>query len=342
MAEAMPGWRETPGSASFYHESGLLLTAEKDTTAESYVSKSLANVKAQRRAVKVLRDKQAISEGMQSSLARATGDIGYLNRQAGWADAAGAIGWLWEQVAAAARTVNIRFVRKPVKRLVFSQDGKTVQGAETGDGVQTLVDLTVLACGAWTPAMIPLDGIASARGQVIGYMDLTEGEAHALRDVPVHFNMSKGCFFFPPTRKESGGWETKVARHAFGYSTKTSVPEFPDRLPPADYNLLVDFLKSCLTSVDVQNRHLRPRFCYYLDTASSNFIASMHPDFGQSLYVATGGSGHGFKFLPVLGERLADVLDGSDYEKNGGKWTRKWSWPSVQRDPNGSIVTKEP
>ena len=49
----------------------------------------------------------------------------------------------------------------------------------------------------------------------------------------------------------------------------------------------------------------------YTMTPDNHFIIDHHPGFEKVAY-ATGFSGHGFKFAPVIGEVLADmVLDGS-------------------------------
>lgn len=189
MRLTMPKWRDTPGLSSHYHESGLLLTADKNTIAEQYVGKSLANVKAQGRHIEEYRDEASVKAAMRSSVANATGSSGYLNKQSGWADAGGALDWVWEQVAAASKSRNVRFIRKPVERLVTSKDARTIVGAVVEGGEEIKADLTILATGAWTPALLDMRGIASARGQCIGYVDVTEEEARALQDVPVHFNM---------------------------------------------------------------------------------------------------------------------------------------------------------
>ena len=41
-------------------------------------------------------------------------------------------------------------------------------------------------------------------------------------------------------------------------------------------------------------------------TPDNHFIIDRHPRF-ESLVYATGFSGHGFKFAPVIGESLADL-----------------------------------
>jgi sarcosine oxidase/L-pipecolate oxidase len=47
----------------------------------------------------------------------------------------------------------------------------------------------------------------------------------------------------------------------------------------------------------------------YCDTWDGDFYIDHHPRL-SGLMVASGGSGHGFKFAPVLGSLAADVLAG--------------------------------
>ena len=58
------------------------------------------------------------------------------------------------------------------------------------------------------------------------------------------------------------------------------------------------------------SRHLREKPCWYTLTPDENFVVGPHPA-SDRVVVACGFSGHGFKFTPVLGEVLADlVIDG--------------------------------
>ena len=58
-------------------------------------------------------------------------------------------------------------------------------------------------------------------------------------------------------------------------------------------------------------RHVRSAPCWYTLTPDENFVIGAHPA-SQRVLVACGFSGHGFKFTPVVGEVLADlVADGS-------------------------------
>jgi sarcosine oxidase len=58
-------------------------------------------------------------------------------------------------------------------------------------------------------------------------------------------------------------------------------------------------------------RFLRAAACMYTTTPDEHFVIAPHPA-SDRVAVACGFSGHGFKFVPVVGEILADlVTDGS-------------------------------
>ena len=45
----------------------------------------------------------------------------------------------------------------------------------------------------------------------------------------------------------------------------------------------------------------------YSSTPDEHFVIARHPAHPESVTVACGFSGHGFKFVPVVGEILADL-----------------------------------
>lgn len=44
------------------------------------------------------------------------------------------------------------------------------------------------------------------------------------------------------------------------------------------------------------------RMCWYTDLLDNSFVVDYVPGYSRTFFVAPGGSGHGFKFLPVLGK----------------------------------------
>lgn len=57
---------------------------------------------------------------------------------------------------------------------------------------------------------------------------------------------------------------------------------------------------------EMDGRHLTAKTCMYTSSPDEMFIIDHHPDYAQVLY-ATGFTGHGFKFAPVIGEILANL-----------------------------------
>jgi len=59
---------------------------------------------------------------------------------------------------------------------------------------------------------------------------------------------------------------------------------------------------------------LESRVCQYENTSSGDFLIDRHPDF-ENVWIAGGGSGHGFKHGPAAGEYLASRLGGQVAEE---------------------------
>jgi glycine/D-amino acid oxidase-like deaminating enzyme len=53
------------------------------------------------------------------------------------------------------------------------------------------------------------------------------------------------------------------------------------------------------------------RVCQYENTSNGDFIIDRHPGF-DNVWIAGGGSGHGFKHGPAVGEYTAARVTGSD------------------------------
>jgi glycine/D-amino acid oxidase-like deaminating enzyme len=54
---------------------------------------------------------------------------------------------------------------------------------------------------------------------------------------------------------------------------------------------------------------LESRVCQYENSTDHNFILDRHPE-AENVWIVGGGSGHGFKHGPVMGEMVADAVMG--------------------------------
>jgi len=402
-ASAQTLWRQNWGRAGAYHENGLCFTSHHNGGGgEGYVRSSLESVRALNRAsgdeehsIEFLKDAAEIKRVMKGA-GGGSGDWGYVNWKSGWVDAEAAVEEARRKICALTQmhAAGVEWIRGSASRLLYSSSSdpsqptqKTITGvlltpfpspssstspspsASTSTSRPLLASLTILATGAYTPALLPLSlsPRLTATGQVIGYMQLSAAECARLGDIPVLLNESTGMFIIPPTREGI----LKVARHGFGYRNAVRVRvegcerngkrggeeeeegrgggegegetkeieiekgEVEISIPADDYTTLPTEATHALhAAIQEMIPWLPPRLfaatrvCWYADTPTGDFLIDYHPAFGKTLLVATGGSGHAFKFLPVLGrkivERLEGQLGGRDEQK--GDMGRLWAW----------------
>ncbi|KAI9815292.1 MAG: hypothetical protein M1827_002772 [Pycnora praestabilis] len=331
-SEAQTLWRGEWGAGGRYNESGLVLTAEVGQ--QEYVRASLDNVRqlasdiGDKDGVKELRSGREIDEVVATG--GGSGMWGYINRRSGWADAHAAMRYCRQKVE---DTGRVDFVTGEAIRLLLR--GSTVEGVQLKGGDHIMANLVVLAAGAWTGKLVDLRGRAQATGQVLAYMDITAEEQDALGKMPVLLNLGTGMFVMPPKDRL-----LKVARHGYGYSNPTEI-QHPEKdgerievsLPRTQVDepgqwIPMEGEKACRQAVRKMIPRLgdRPfrftRICWYTDTPEGDFLITYHPNY-TGLFIATGGSGHGFKFLPVIGEKIIDTMNGNLPQG----FEEKWKWP---------------
>ncbi|EKD15851.1 FAD dependent oxidoreductase [Drepanopeziza brunnea f. sp. 'multigermtubi' MB_m1] len=342
-AVAQDIWRQQGpddlGGQGRYTENGLVLVANKGQQGEEYVRHSLENVadmakkSGDEKSVRELKSSTEIEEAHGSG--GGSGDWGYINTRSGWADAEAGMLWLRKKVEALGR---VNFRQGEVASLV--KDGKRVTGAKLTSGEVVSAELVVVATGAWTGKLVDLRGRAQATGQVLCYVEITAEEQERLGNRPVLLNMSTGMFVIPPANRI-----LKVARHSYGLANPTQIqnPENPSEtitvsLPKTthdDPKLWVPIegeiacrqaLREMVPSL-AERPFIQSKICWYTDTPKGDFIITYHPDY-EGLFLATGGSGHGYKFLPVIGDRIVDCVEG----KCPSEFKEKWAWPKDSVD----------
>ncbi|KIW94030.1 uncharacterized protein Z519_05346 [Cladophialophora bantiana CBS 173.52] len=332
-SQAQELWRDTRkeawGGEGRYYEPGFVLTADEDK--DAYLMESLANVRrlAEESGRNVDSSKIRELHG-QDEIRKATGydgvsgDHGYANFNSGWADAEACVAHALRRIQSES---DGRVAIRPgaqVARLVFS--GSECQGVELVGGEQILAELTVLAAGAWSPSLIDLQGRCLATGQTMAFLEISPEEQAAMGNRPTVMNMSRGTFIIPPRGKE-----LKIARHGYGYRNPVKIskgvinPDAPSDLDPGYVEVSVpkvgipipleaeEALREALGELlpQLANRPFtRTRICWYCDTPSGDFLITFHPDF-KRLFLATGGSGHGFKFFPVIGDKIVAAIQGT-------------------------------
>ncbi|GGX87663.1 N-methyl-L-tryptophan oxidase [Streptomyces fructofermentans] len=96
------------------------------------------------------------------------------------------------------------------------------------------------------------------------------------------------------------------AKVAFFRRGVECTPETIDRtVHEYEVRAMADHMARCIPTLP--GRFLKAATCMYSNTPDEHFVIARHPAHPESVTVACGFSGHGFKFVPVVGEILADL-----------------------------------
>ena len=219
-----------------------------------------------------------------------------------------------------ARGLGVRVAEDtPFARLI--EIGGRVHGVQARDGQDHRADLTIIATGAWTPALLPhLGDVMWTTAQPVIHVDAGPDGRWRVPAFPVWAAdiARTGWYGFPALA--SGAM--KIGHHGSG---RRLDPDGARGVLPAEEARVHTFLRDnlpALAGAPIVHR----RLCLYCDTFDGDFWIDHDPD-RPGLVAAAGDSGHGFKFAPILGGLIADVVEGKRNE-----WARRFAWRRRQRD----------
>ncbi|KAL6925303.1 hypothetical protein ACHAPO_009010 [Fusarium lateritium] len=337
--EALDGW--TGQYSDHFHQSGFVMLTDK--AGNSFAEQSKSANKSLGDTLEEYEDAHDIRKPFPAVQAKLDGLKAYYNKTGGWADAESSI----RQLAMECSLAGVSFVTGARGRVLsLRYSGRKVTGVNVAEGEPITAAQVILATGAWSNRLVPISHASSGSGQPVGFIRLTPQEAKKLADMPVIINLSTGVFVFPPTPKTH---ILKIARHGYGWATefdaedplgqsrKVSTPKRDENNATANYlpedaeKALREGLQQLVPEIG-NHEWLRQRLCWYSDTPEGDFIVDHHPA-REGIFMATGGAGHGFKFLPVLGRYIADCYENKAPEELRHKWRL--------RAPTGKDMVKQ-
>jgi len=195
-------------------------------------------------------------------------------------------------------------------RTAWVTPGAIVDGSLTGvdldDGEFEIADQYVFACGPWLKQLFPdLFGrsLRISRQEVFYFGVPPRGQRqYDPAALPAWVDFGSSIWYGIPGGENRG---FKVANDSHG-------PE----IDPSATDRLVDIAAVDRARTYVARRFpglagaplIETRVCQYTNTPDGNFVADRHPR-ANNVWLMGGGSGHGFKHGPALGERMsAQVL----------------------------------
>ncbi|KAI9701714.1 MAG: hypothetical protein M1820_006342 [Bogoriella megaspora] len=269
----------------------------------------------------------------------------YWNPEASWCDAARATASLM----AAAEKRRVRRVTAKVSKLLLDAQEAGIEGVRTVDGNVYRADKVLLAVGAWTSSLLSsiedqlsipshdrIERQITATGTVSAYYRLTGAEYKRLSgaNMPMVVYGSQGEVI-PPSPvsgaaylKLNNSWTTFTNTVNTSSGHQISVPPSTQSQNDVPAGLKreteKDLISKLLPDVTQGKKAEFWRICWDAVSPSEDFLICRHPHPKlKKLFVATGGSFHGYKFLPTIGRYVVNVLEG---ESNGEAIDKAFAW----------------
>jgi glycine/D-amino acid oxidase-like deaminating enzyme len=188
--------------------------------------------------------------------------------------------------------------------------GGSITAVSTSDGERISAGQFVFACGAWLGKIFPeiLGPRIFPSRQEVFFFGVPPGDSQfSARSLPTWLSQADDVYGMPDL--ESRGF--KIAFDSHGERVD---PDTQARVVSAESIKRVrDYVAKCFPAL-ANAPIVETRVCQYENTSNGDFLIDRHPEI-NNVWFAGGGSGHGFKHGPAVGEYVArQLLDGGPAE----------------------------
>ncbi|ODO05135.1 hypothetical protein L198_01823 [Cryptococcus wingfieldii CBS 7118] len=341
-----------------YHQPGVCIRWNDDGSYDAnYSKKVFENVKEKIPSVSLISTRDQFVPHLAPNNATipvtdpASNALGYFNPYGGWANAAGAVEKLYKDLLALGGTLEAGV---DFEELLFTEGGKDVRGIRTKAGKEYTADKVIVALGSWTAAHPALSGLLpkgllTATGQVVAAVQLSPEDAKRYADIPVSMHYDGSAFYMFPPNKDG---LLKFAFHAAGFTSESGVPRTatdPEAVQWTEENKKGWIPKASLAGLRHQLDVVYPelakmpiaysRMCWYSDVVDGDWVIDYSKQY-PSLMFATGGAGHAFKFLPIIGNLIRSRFENTLEPHLVQKW--RASRESAAEDPARAGMQRKP
>jgi sarcosine oxidase len=180
----------------------------------------------------------------------------------------------------------------------------------TTRGTRIRADAYVFACGPWLPKLFPalLGQCIHTTRQELFYFGVPAGDDRfAPPRFPTWIDFKTECYGLPDL--EARGFKLAIDRHGEAFDPDTGERAFTPAMLNDVRRLLATRFPSLTDAPLVESR-----VCQYENTSNGDLLIDRHPSWAN-VWLVGGGSGHGFKHGPVVGEYVAErIVRGGETE----------------------------
>lgn len=190
---------------------------------------------------------------------------------------------------------------------ITNNDSKII--IETTKG-SFIANKLIISAGAWINTILnlidnPIQVDVDIWKLTLAYWEVRNNELYTPPNFPIFINWGQDHYYGFPIFEKPG--HIKIGPH-FKVEAIENMENKTTQPNPEIVALLEKYVKSRFKEIDSTAKDSLS--CMYTMTADENFIIDFHPNHSNIL-IAAGFSGHGFKFTPLIGKMLTQmVIDG--------------------------------
>lgn len=193
---------------------------------------------------------------------------------------------------------------RPLAATAGAIEGGELRGLQLSDASRLVADHNVFACGPWLPKLFPdvLGQLIQPTRQEVFFFGAPAGDTRFSEDsLPAWIDNGERIFYGIPGNQGRGFKLADDTRGvAFDPTSGERVPSVEGLRAARDY---LGFRFPALKDAPL----LEARVCQYENSPDHHFILDRHPR-AANLWLIGGGSGHGFKHGPAVGELVAEMV----------------------------------
>lgn len=335
--EAVEAWRNDSLYSPYYHECGMLFAEEISMGRLSFENYKTLGVDP---GARMLTPEEARAQFPVFGKANWT-DVkeNFWNPRSGWGEADNAV----RAVTQKAIDAGVEYVEASVSTILFDDAGGC-RGVRTKEGQELVAENTLLCTGAYTARLIADSAPTRKELQVDGRMVAAAATScivkcdpqclYLYQHAPVHFlgmYHTHGESIPPgPDGRLKFNFEVSFTNKEHHPASGQTISVPPARTTqsiwsqdvPSELKASVRRVMEHVYGKDPPGLQVESyRMCWDAVTPNQEWIISPHPAC-KNLFVAGGGSFHSWKFLPILGKYISQMISGKLDEEHA----KRWAW----------------
>jgi glycine/D-amino acid oxidase-like deaminating enzyme len=205
-----------------------------------------------------------------------------------------------QAVALQARANGVDYLEEAIAAPVLEQNVRTTSGREIA--AQQLV----FACGPWLPKIFPdlLGDLIHVTRQEVFFLGVPAGNELFKPDrLPAWIDFNDLVYGLPNV--DGRGFKIAIDAHGPQFD-----PDRGDRIVSTELTKAVrEYVKRRVPQL-ADAPVTESRVCQYENTSNGDFLIDRHPGL-PNVWLVGGGSGHGFKHGPAVGEYVTAMISGN-------------------------------